>query len=185
MFSKLKKEQVENIQIDHGLVFVNYGTDSQRQLGPTKGGCSFTASKVIRDIDFDGSMGKTKGLQVIEEMGAMLSFAIMDTSLSTLAVGLPDAEYDETLKIIKNGQGGVIPTSKYLENITMFAKTAGGKYKKITLFNALNESDLVLSTAPKAEGEIPFEVNAHWNPEDENDLLYSIEDVDAYEPDSI
>lgn len=176
MTQKLTKEQMENIQIDYGIVILNYGLADQKRLGPTKGGAEFSATKNIRDIEFDGQMGKTKGLQVIDEMNASLKFSILDSSLQTLAMTMPQAAYDETTKVIKNNKGGAIPVSKYFKNITMFAKVIGGKYKKITLFNALNESDFVLTSAAKAEGEIALEVFAHWDPETMEDL-YSIEDV--------
>ncbi|MBO0962495.1 hypothetical protein J1P26_22635 [Neobacillus sp. MM2021_6] len=174
---KLKKEQMENIQIDYGIVILNYGEEDAERLGPTKGGAEFNATKNIRDIEFDGAMGKTKGMQVIDEMDASLKFSILDTSLSTLAKTMPQADYDGVAKIIKNGAGGAIPASKYFKNITMFAKTMKGTYKKITLYNAMNESDFVLSSAPKAEGEIALEVFAHWDPEEVEENLYSIEDV--------
>lgn len=176
MTQKLTKEQIENVQIDYGIVILNYGETDQKRIGPTKGGAEFSATKNIRDIEYDGQMGKTMGLQVIDEMNASLKFNILDTSLTTLAFVMPQADYDDTTKILKSGQGGAIPASKYFKNITMFAKVIGGGYKKITLFNALNESDFVLSSAPKAEGEVALEVFAHWNPET-MDNLYQVEDV--------
>jgi hypothetical protein len=174
---KLKKEQIENIQIDYGIVILNYGEIDAERLGPTKGGAEFNATKNIRDIEFDGQLGKTMVMQVIDEMDALLKFTILDTQLSTLAKTMPQADYDDVTKIIKNNQGEVIPSSKYFKNITMFAKVAKGGYKKITLFNAMNESDFVLSSAPKAEGEIALEVYAHWDPEEITTNLYTIEDV--------
>lgn len=174
---KLKKEQIENIQIDYGIVILNYGETGAERLGATKGGAEFNATKNIRDIEFDGQKGKTMGLQVIDEMNALLKFTILDTQLSTLAKTMPQADYDDVTKIIKNNQGGVIAAAKYFKNITMFARVAKGGYKKITLFNALNESDFVLSAAPKAEGEIALEFYAHWDPEEVTTDLFSIEDV--------
>jgi hypothetical protein len=156
---------------------LNYGEANAERLGPTKGGAEFNATKNIRDLEFDGQIGKTMGMQVIDEMNASLKFSILDTQLATIAKMMPQADYNETTKVIKNTQGGIIPASKYSKNITMFAKVAKGGYKKITLFNAMNESDFVLSSAPKAEGEIALEVFAHWDPEEITTDLYSIEDV--------
>jgi hypothetical protein len=174
---KLKKEQIENVQIDYGIVILNYGEPDQERLGPTKGGAEFNATKNIRDIEFDGSLGKTKGMQVIDEINASLKFTILDTNLTTLAKTMPQADYDDVTKVIKNATGGPIPASKYFKNITMFAKVIKGGYKKITLFNAMNESDFVLAAGPKAEGEVALEVFAHWDPEEVSTDLYSIEDV--------
>ncbi|MBT2722315.1 hypothetical protein [Bacillus sp. ISL-46] len=175
--TKLKQEQIDNIQIDYGIVILNYGELDAERLGPTKGGAEFNATKNIRDIEYDGSLGKSVGMQVIDEINASLKFSILDTSLETLAKTLPQADYDDITKIIKNNKGGAIPASRYFKNITMFGKLMNGKYKKITIFNAMNESDFVLSSAPKAEGEIALEVFAHWDPLEVSDDLYSIEDV--------
>lgn len=187
MVQKLKQEQIENIQIDYGIVIANYGELNAKRIGPTRGGAEFSATKNIRDIEYDGQLGKAMGLQVIDEINASLTFSIMDTSLETLGLLMPHADFVEEdnggtiTNVVKNTQGGVIPESKYLKNITMFAKLVGGGYKMITLFNALNEGDFVLSSAPKAEGEIPIEVYAHWNPETMEDL-YRIEDIAAIDP---
>ena len=54
----LTKTQVENIQIDHGLIFVNYGEPDQRQIGNTRGGGEITVTKNIRDIEYDGPQGE-------------------------------------------------------------------------------------------------------------------------------
>lgn len=178
----LTQEQIENIQIDHGLVYVDYGEVTQRKLGPTRGGAQFSATKNIRDIEYDGRLGKTKGAQVIDEMGATLTFELMDTSLQNVDLALPQGQ--NSGGVVSSGLPGLIAASKYLTNITMFAKVAGGKYKKITLFNAMNEADFILSAAPKTEGAIPFEVHAHWDPQSENvGDLFTIEDVEAISDD--
>jgi len=179
----LTRQQVENIQIDHGLVFVNYGKTDQKQLGPTRGGGEFVVTKNIRDIEFDGRKGKTKRLQVIDEIDAQLTVTHLDASLETLQLAMPYAKYDETGKKITCGNDsvGIIPEEAYLKNVTMFAKVVGGGYKKITLYNAMSEADFTLTAAPKAEGEMPLEVYAHWDAYDDTAPLYEIEDIEAIE----
>ena len=183
----LTQQQVENIQIDHGIVYVNYGEDDQKMLGPTRGGGQFQVTKNIRDIEFDGRKGKTKGLQVVDEIDAQLTVTHLDASLETLQLAMPYADYDATGKKITcaGNNVGIIPEEAYLKNVTMFAKVVGGGYKKITLFNAMSEADFTLTAAPKGEGEMPLEVYAHWDPMDDEAELYTIEDVDAITPDLI
>lgn len=175
----LTQQQVENIQIDHGLVFVNYGETDQKQLGPTRGGGEFVVTKNIRDIEFDERKGKTKGIQVVDSIDAQLTVTHLDASLETLQLAMPYAKLDELGKKISCGADalGVIPDEAYLKNITMFAKVIGGNYKKITLYNAMSEADFTLTAAPKGEGEMPLEVYAHWDAYDDTALLYEIEDV--------
>ncbi len=68
----LTQQQIENIQIDYGIVYVNYGDTDQKLLGPTRGGGEFVATATIRDIEYDGSKGKTKGMQVVDDITAQL-----------------------------------------------------------------------------------------------------------------
>ncbi len=183
MQNNLTQEQIENIQIDYGLVYLNYGETDQKKLGPTRGGAEFSATKNIRDIAYDGTLGKTKGMQVIDEINAVLKVSILDTSLATIASMMPQADYDSVNGIITNTTGGLIGNTKYFTNVTMFGKTTGGEYKKITLYNAMNESDFVLKAAAKSEGEVGLEIHAHWDPLDQSDL-YSIEDVTSISDDT-
>lgn len=180
----LNKEQIENIQIDYGIVFVNYGEVDEKQLAPTRGGGTFTVTKNIRDIEFDGRKGKTKGAQVVDEINAMLSVSLLNTSMENLALAMPWATYSDGKLSAKSSNLGVIQDSAYLSNITMFAKVVGGGYKKITLYEAMTENDFSLAAAPKAEGVVTLEVHAHWDAEDDTADLYDIEDVGAISADT-
>lgn len=176
--ANLTEQQIENIQIDHGIVFANYGEADQRMLGPTRGGGVFTVTANIRDIEYDGRKGKTKGLQVVDEIDAQLTVTHLDSSLDTLQMAMPYAKLDDGKIVCGSVSMGLIPEEAYLKNITMFCKTVGGEYKKIALFNALSEADFSLTAAPKGEGEMPLEVYAHWDPKDSSQNLYTIEDVE-------
>lgn len=179
----LTKQQIESVQIDYGIVFVNYGEDDQVQLGPTRGGGEFVATATIRDIEFDGSKGKTKGMQVVDDITAQLNVTSLNASMDTLKMALPFAKYDEVTGKLSVGADsiGIIPDSAYLKNITMFAKTVKGEYKKITLYNALSENGLTFAAAPKAEGTIELNVYAHWDATDDTKNLFEIEDVESIE----
>lgn len=179
----LTKEQIENIQIDYGIVFMNYGETDEKQLGPTRGGGEFVATATIRDIEFDGSKGKTKGMQVVDDITAQLNVTQLNTSMETLKMALPFAKYDEVTGKLSVGSDsvGVIPDEAYLKNITMFAKTVKGEYKKITLYNALSENGVTLAAAPKAEGTVALNIFAHWDATDDTKDLFEIEDVDSIE----
>ncbi len=179
----LTDTQIENIQIDYGIVFVNYGKDDQKQLGPTRGGGEFIVTKNIRDIEFDGRKGKTKGLQVVDEIDAQLTVTHLDASLDTLKLAMPYAEKEGNKITCTGASIGVIPDNAYLDNITMFCKTVGGDYKKITLYNGMSEADFTLTAAPKGEGEMPLEIYAHWDATkiDSESVLYEIEDVTSIE----
>ena len=180
----LTQQQIENIQIDYGLVYINYGETEERQLAPTRGGGTFTVTKNIREIEYDGRKGKTKGMQVVDEINAMLSVPLLDTSMNNLALAMPWATYSDGKLSAESGNLGVIQDGAYLSNVTLFAKVIGGGYKKITLYNAMTENDFSLAAAPKAEGVITLEVHAHWDAEDDTADLYDIEDVGTISADT-
>lgn len=179
----LTQQQLENIQIDYGIVYVNYGETDEALLGPTRGGGTFNVTKNIREIEFDGRRGKTKGMQVVDEINAMLSVTHLNCSMETLKLAMPYATLEGDGSVTpysitcKSANVGVIPEDAYLKNITMFAKTVKGEYKKITLYNAMSENDFSFAATPKAEGTIAMEVYAHWDPTDDTKDLYKVEDV--------
>lgn len=89
MITNLTTKQIESIQIDEGVIFLNYGETDERLLAPTRGGGEFAATVTVRDIEFDGRHGKTTGTQVIEEQGASLKVTTLCMSQENLALAIP------------------------------------------------------------------------------------------------
>ena len=56
-------------------------------------------------------------------------------------------------------------------------KLMDGSYKKITLKNALHEAGFTIKAVQKAENELAMEFYAHYDIENLNGELYSIEEV--------
>lgn len=177
--TNLTKKQVESIQIDEGLVFVDFGLETERKLAPTRGGGEFSATASIRNIEFDGRSGATKGTQVIEEQEAILKVVSLCMSQEELLLAMPFArvEGEGEEKTIKNPKCGIIADEAYCKNITMFAKLISGKFKKITIYNPMSENGLSLKAAPKAEGEVSLEVRAHYTIDDLNGDIWEVKDV--------
>ena len=175
----LTQEQLENVQIDYGIIYTNYGETDVKLLGPTRGGGEFVATASIRSIEFDGMKGETMGTHVVEDINAVLSVVTLDTSMATLALAMPWATYDDVGGTITAGTAniGIIPGTAYLKNVTMFAKTIKGEYRKVTLYNALSKKDFSLAAKPKGEGEVSLEINANWDATDSNANLFLVETV--------
>lgn len=178
MITNLTQGQIDKIQIDAGVVYVNYGETDEKMLGPTRGGSEFTVTPTVRDIEFDGRRGKEKGMQVIEELNATLKVTTLNADQETLKMALIDSTVDNDA--IVSGVVGLIPTAKYLKNITMFAKLIDGTFKKITIYNAITEGEFTFSTQPKAEGEYELTFNACWDPLDITKIIYKVEDVETF-----
>lgn len=185
---KTKKEQIQDVQIDYGIIIINDGELDAFRLGPVRGGGGFKAENTIRDIEFDGMSGKTKGGQVIEMVDASLSVVALDTSLQVMALGMPYATLvgdgtELTPYVLTCGVEniGIIKDEAYLKNVTMYARTVKGEYRKIILYNAMAENAFELQAKPKGEGEISLEFNAHWDMEEDllQENLFKIETVAA------
>ena len=178
MITNLTTKQIESIQIDEGVIFLNYGEEDEWFLAPTRGGGEFNASVTVRDIEFDGRHGKTTGMQVIEEQQASLKVTTLCMSQENLALAIPTCEIQaDEGKTIKNPPTGVIKTEDYLKNVTMFCRQIGGKYKKITIYNAMHETGFTAKAEQKAEGELEFEFFAHYPHTDLDGDLWKVEEI--------
>lgn len=183
MITNLTTKQIESIQIDEGVIFLNYEETDERLLAPTRGGGEFAATVTVRDIEFDGRHGKTTGTQVIEEQGASLKVTTLCMSQENLALAIPTCTIAaDDGKTIKNPPTGVIGADKYLKNVTMFAKTIGGKYKKIAIYNAMHETGFNVKAVQKAEGELALEFLAHYKHSDLDGDLWAVTEI-AQAPD--
>lgn len=180
MVTNLTKKQIESIQIDESVIFLNYGEADERFLAPTRGGGEFAATITVRDIEFDGRHGKTAGTQVIEEQGASIKVTTLCMSQENLALAIPNCTIvSDDGKTIKNPKTGVIPLEAYLKNITMFAKLISGKYKKITIYNPMHETGFTAKAVQKAEGELGFEFLAHYPHSDLDGDLWEVTEIDT------
>jgi len=173
----LSQEQIEAIQIDYGIVYLNYGEVGENLLGPTRGGGEFSVKASYRDIEYDGAKGKMKGMKVVEDLNATLGVTLIDTSIDVLELAMPFVVRVGNILTAASASVGIIPSAAYRKNVTMFAKLISGQYKKITLYNALSEKDFSLAAKPKGESEVQLELSAHWDPVDTESVLYEIEDV--------
>ena len=182
MAKNLTTQQIEKIQIDEGLIYLNFGETGETKLAPTRGGGEFNATVTIRDVEFDGRAGKTAGMQVIESQSATLKVVCLCMSQEQLQLAIPNCQISGTgsAAIIKNPKTGLIPSSEYLKNVTMFAKLMDGKYKKITIYNAMHEGGFTAKAVQKAEGELSLEFQAHYDATvDLDGDIWEVKEVDS------
>ena len=115
-------------------------------------------------------------MQVRDENGATISTTLLAMTQENLALILNGGKKEVTT--LENPKLGVIPTTDYIKNVTMFAMTLDGKYKKFEIFNALSEGELSIQTQHKAEGELAVTFTAHYGLEDLDGVIWRISDLD-------
>lgn len=172
----LTTEQIESVLIDYGQVYLNYNTVNERELAPIKGGSSFVVEQEIKDIEYDGMRGKTKGMRRIISENAYVKLNLMGLTQENIKLALAGANLDEVTRTVTNGIG-TIPDSDYIDSITIIGMTMGGKYKVITLYNALADNGLSMAMTDKEESVVELQIYAHYEPSNLSSPIYKIEDV--------
>lgn len=173
--SNITNEQIEKVVIDSGVVYVNYGLPNERLLAPCRGDNTFDAEREIREIPVNGTRGKTKGLRRQTTENAKLTLNLMDLSLQNLQIALPGSK----LELNKLSNGWKISSSDYLSNVVLIGTTLDDKYRKITLYNALMDEALSFAMTDKDESVVELTLSAHYDPEDADNKLWDIEDLDT------
>lgn len=179
MLVRLTEGQTQKIQIDEGIVVLNLGEETEKILGPTRGGAEFTATPSIRDIEYDGRRGKTAGLQIKDGEDVTLKVITLDCSQETLALAIPNAKLEEVTNKIEQGNFGLIAKSSYIPKISVITMTLDGKFKVLTLKNALHEGAFTFKAVPKAENEHNLELIGHYDYLNPDDKIWSIEDSET------
>lgn len=178
MLTRLTDGQTQKIQIDEGIVVLNLGEQTEKILGPCRGGAEFKATPSIRNIDYDGSRGKTMGLQVKDGEDVSLKIITLNCSQENLALAIPNAVVNATTNKIEQGSFGLISKTKYIPKISVITQTLDGKYKILHLKNALHEGEFNFKAIPKAENEHNLELFGHYDYTND-DPIWSIEDSDT------
>ena len=173
---RLTQNNIDKIQIDEGIVVTNYGEDNETILGPTRGGAEFVATPSIRDIEFDGRKGKTKGLQLKDGEDVSLKIITLCCSQENLALAIPNSTMSsEDGKKIEQGDFGVIKASSYLKNVAVITQMLDGTYKILIVKNPMHEGAFTFKTAPKSENEHNLELLGHYDPMND-EKIWSVED---------
>lgn len=171
--NRITVEQIEKVVIDAGVVYVNYGLVDERLLAPCRGSNIFNAESEIREVEANGTKGKTKGLRRTISSNASLEVNLMDLSLENLKMALPGSRLvgDEL------SNGWKIEDVDYIDNVTLIGEDMGGNYKKVTIFNALMDEPLSLEMAEDDESVLTLTWSAHYDPADLEDKLWTITDL--------
>lgn len=160
----LSTSDINKIQIDEGVVVINYGKTGERVLGPTRGGAEFTATPSIRDIEFDGRKGKSKGMQIKDGEDVSLKISTLCCSLENLKLAIPGATINSSTNTLTPGNFGRIENSSYLENVAVVTKMLDGTFTILTINNAMHEGGLTYKGTPKGENEHSIEFLGHYDP---------------------
>lgn len=183
----ITEKTIENLLLDAGAFFKNYdvSTDTfetakkaNKLIGATKGGGAFKAVPKYSTIEIDGSRGKTKGMQRLEEWDISLSAKVVEVTADTLKDALCAAKVskaDTPANYTKVEGKNALELSDYIDNVT-WVGTLSGSHEPviIQIFNAFSEKGLELALEDKKEGVIPLEFVGTYDPADMDNPPFAI-----------
>lgn len=165
--------QVEKMLLDTGAVYVDGVL-----LAPCEGDNVFTVEREYRDISYNESPGKTKGLKRIIRENATLTVRPKGLTQAMLKMALPGSDIGVSDEIESGGRR-VIADSEYADEIVFVGTMMDGTTKVITLYRGLADNGLTITAGDDAESIVELVFAAHYNPEDLTEPLYKIEDGEA------
>lgn len=164
MLVVLSENDKKKIQIDEGIVVVDYGETNEKVLGPTRGGVEFVVTPSIRDIEFDGRKGKTKGMQLKDGEDVSIKVKSLCCSLDSLKLAIPGATVDTSKSKLTPGNFGIIPDTAYLTNIAVITKMLDGTFTILKVLSPMHEGSFNYKGVQKNENEHSLEFIGHYDP---------------------
>jgi len=166
--------QIDKIIMDTGVVYIN-----STMLSPCEGDNSFAVDVEYRDIPYNGSAGKTKGLKRILRENATITVHPKGLTQTILKHALPGADLDGAA-IEAGGGRKLIADTDYIDEVVLVGDTHDGRTKVITIKNALADNGLSMVLSEDAETILELVFAAHYDPTDLTDPIYTIEDAVDY-----
>lgn len=100
-----------------GAVYLNYGEGSERLIGETKGGSTFTREVEITEIEGDGAYGKVKGHRIKNIVQPMLTIQALELSKQNIIDFIPGITSTDQTTYFELRESLCIPDSDYFVNV--------------------------------------------------------------------
>jgi len=159
----------QNLAIDSGAVYKNYGEAGEALLGATRGGNTFMVEQDIRDMNADGAKGPVKGARRIIRVTPKITANMLeiDTTLLTLALVGSSSSDQTTYDLITRGLS--IATSDYVTNVAIIGETtvSGASVPVVCMIkNGIADGNFEFAFNENDESVISIEFSGHYDPSD-------------------
>lgn len=154
----------KKILLGEGAIYFNYTGTGDTPVGATRGGGKFTRNVEIKEIEFDGRRGPTKGARRKTGASALLSFNMLEidaTNLTKFYAGLQATDKTTYTEITAKED---IEDADYLTNVAFVGKTKKGDPVIIILKNALGDGNMELALQDKEEVVPEVQWTGHADP---------------------
>jgi len=160
----LSADTPTRILIDSGAVFANF-TDADNPgicIGATRGGCTFTVEREIREIEVDGAIGPIKDMRRRRRVVATIEASALEVFPNNIRRLIAGADVDDSDPDYTVITGGPVETGDYLDNVALIGTVHGNDLPFIGLIlNGLPESPLTIPLVSENEAVIPAKWTGH------------------------
>jgi hypothetical protein len=155
-----------NLLIDAGAVYKNYGQANEALIGATSGGNEFAIAVKTRDIKVDGLKGTVKGLTRIISTDVTLKVNMLEITTDILKMALMgsvDTSVNTGFDTI-TGKTEILSTD-YIDNIAIVGRLSGSLAPVIIILkNALSSDGIKLSNKDAVDNILPVTFTASIDP---------------------
>jgi hypothetical protein len=155
-FSPAVIHKAKDLFLGEGALYKDYVSEADKGtlIGATRGGTKLEIEWSKKEVDYDGSMGPTKGMRRTERFVAKLVVNFLKLTYTNLAYGLnvtvsDGSDADGTYKKIAFRTN--FESTDPMTNITFRGFKANGEFCVIILENALNIDNISLEFKEKDE----------------------------------
>ena len=155
-----------NLLIDAGAIFTNYGTASEALLGATSGGNEFAVAIKTRDVKVDGLKGTVKGLTRIISTDVTLKVNMLELTTAIIQAALM-ANVDTVTNAGFDTITGKteIALSDYINNIALVGRISGSLQPVVIILkNALSSDGIKFSNKDAVDNILPITFTASIDP---------------------
>lgn len=155
----------DNLLIDAGAVYKNYGLANEALIGATSGGNEFDIKVKTRDVKVDGLKGTVKGLTKIISTDVILKVNMLEVTTDILKMALM-ANVDSTGPDYDVITGKTeIALTDYIDNIAIVGRLSGSlKPVVIILKNVLSSDGIKFSNKDAVDNILPITFTASIDP---------------------
>ena len=166
----------QNLMVDAGAVYINYGETGEKLLGATSGGSEFVVALKTRDVKVDGLKGTVKGLTRIISIDCTLKVNMLEVTAETLRLALNGVTDATGLDYDVITSKSTIELTDYILNVALVGRLSGSPTKPVVIMlkNALSTDGLKFSNKDAADNILPITFTASIDPTTPDSSAYEI-----------
>jgi hypothetical protein len=155
--------------IDAGAIYLNYDiSGSERLLGATEGGATFTIEQEIREPEIDGLPGPLAGTRRVTSVHARITAQLLEQTTANILLELAGATSEisgDHDKITRTGY--VISAASHLTNVAIVGRVSGSEKPIVCLIkNALADGGFEFAMTDEDEAKPEVQFTGHFTADD-------------------